>query len=108
MIILPKKENFITMIFMKNIKKQSPVEWLVEDLTRLGHNFKLYKKEIDQAKAMEKEQQIIEPKTSFISWVKNPNDEEDGLILIDEGVLIELPQKAKNDLIEYLKEFLKK
>lgn len=36
--------------------KQTAVEWLVEDLTRLGHNFKLYKKEIDQAKAMEKEQ----------------------------------------------------
>ena len=36
--------------------KQTAVEWLVEDLTRLGHNFKLYKKEIEQAKAMEKEQ----------------------------------------------------
>ena len=39
--------------------KQTAVEWLVEDLTRLGHNFKLYKKEIEQAKAME-QQQIIE------------------------------------------------
>ena len=38
--------------------KQTAVEWLIDDLTRLGHNFKLYKKEIDQAKAMEKEQII--------------------------------------------------
>jgi len=29
------------------------VEFLVKDLTRLGHNFKLYKKEIEQAKEME-------------------------------------------------------
>ena len=36
--------------------KQSAVEWLVEELTTLGHNFKLYKKEIEQAKEMEKEQ----------------------------------------------------
>ena len=36
--------------------KQTAVEWLVEDLTRLGHNFKLYKKEIEQAKALEKQQ----------------------------------------------------
>jgi len=39
--------------------KQTAVEWLVEDLTRLGHNFKLYKKEIEQAKEIEK-QQIID------------------------------------------------
>ena len=39
--------------------KQTAVEWLIEDLTRLGHNFKLYKKEIEQAKEMEK-QQIID------------------------------------------------
>ena len=37
-------------------KKQTAVEWLIEDLTRLGHNFKLYKKEIEQAKEMEKQQ----------------------------------------------------
>ena len=35
--------------------KQTAVEWLVEELTTLGHNFKLYKKEIEQAKEMEKE-----------------------------------------------------
>jgi hypothetical protein len=35
------------------------VEWLEEELTRLGHNFKLYKKEFDQAKEIEK-QQIID------------------------------------------------
>lgn len=88
--------------------KQTAVEWLVNELKNNGLDYIDYAKEtIDQAKEMEKEQQIIEPKTSFISWVKNPNDEEDGLILIDEGVLIELPQKAKNNLIEYLKEFLK-
>ena len=50
----------------------------------------------------------MENKTPFISWLKNPNDKEDGLILINEGFLIELPTKAKNDLIEYLNEFLKK
>jgi hypothetical protein len=37
---------------------KTAVEWLVEDLTRLGHNFKLYKKEIQQAKEMEKQQSI--------------------------------------------------
>jgi len=42
----------------------------------------------------------------FISWIKNPNDEEDGLVLIDEGAFIELPPKAKNDLIEYLSKLL--
>jgi hypothetical protein len=41
----------------RNKMKQTAVEWLVEDLTRLGHNFKLYKKEIEQAKEMEKQQQ---------------------------------------------------
>jgi hypothetical protein len=50
----------------------------------------------------------MESNTHFISWIKNPNDKEDGLILINEGFLIELPTKVKNDLIEYLKEFLKK
>ena len=92
-------------------KKQTAVQWLEKEFNKLEATVGVYGimySLIDQAKEMEKEQQIIEPKTSFISWVKNPNDEEDGLILIDEGVLIELPQKAKNDLIEYLKEFLKK
>ena len=91
--------------------KQTAVQWLEKEFNKLEATVGVYGimySLIDQAKEMEKEQQIIEPKTSFISWVKNPNDEEDGLILIDEGVLIELPQKAKNDLIEYLKEFLKK
>ena len=36
--------------------EQTAVEWLVEELTRLGHNFKLYKKEIEQAKEIEQEQ----------------------------------------------------
>lgn len=35
------------------------VEWLIEELTKNGHNFKLYKKEINQAKELEK-QQILE------------------------------------------------
>ena len=96
--------------------KQTAIDWLIEQYNKNSTYFPMLgitvygeipKETIDQAKEMEKEQQIIEPKTSFISWVKNPNDEEDGLILIDEGVLIELPQKAKNNLIEYLKEFLK-
>jgi len=40
--------------------KKTAVEWLIEDLTRLGHNFKLYKKEIEQAKEMEKKQKYTE------------------------------------------------
>lgn len=34
----------------------SAVEWLVNELTKNGHNFKLYKKEIEQAKEMENSQ----------------------------------------------------
>lgn len=49
-----KWANSITTKHMEN--KQTAVEWLVEDLTRLGHNFKLYKKEIEQAKEKEKQQ----------------------------------------------------
>lgn len=37
-------------------KQLSAVEWLIDELTRLGHNFKLYKREINQAKQMEREQ----------------------------------------------------
>jgi hypothetical protein len=40
------------------MEKQTAVELLIEDLTRLGYNFKLYKKEIEQAKEMEKQQLI--------------------------------------------------
>lgn len=36
--------------------KQTAVEWLINELTMLGHNFKLYNREINQAKQMEKEQ----------------------------------------------------
>jgi predicted GNAT family acetyltransferase len=39
--------------------KKTAVIWLIEELTKNGHNFKLYKKEIEQAKEMEK-QQIID------------------------------------------------
>jgi len=47
----------IQMNLNKNMNdRQTAVEWLIEDLTRLGHNFKLYSKEIQQAKEMEKEQ----------------------------------------------------
>jgi pyruvate/2-oxoglutarate dehydrogenase complex dihydrolipoamide dehydrogenase (E3) component len=38
---------------------KTAIDWLVEELTKNGHNFKLYKKEIEQAKEMEK-QQIID------------------------------------------------
>ena len=47
--------------------KQTAVDWLIEDLTRLGHNFKLYKKEIEQAKEIEK--QYI--KDAFIIGINN-------------------------------------
>ena len=39
--------------------KQTAVEWLTDELIRLGNNFNLYKQEIQQAKEMEK-QQIFE------------------------------------------------
>jgi len=42
--------------------KQTAVEWLINELTILGHNFKLYNREINQAKQMEKDQ-IIEAYT---------------------------------------------
>ena len=54
-------------------KQLSAVEWLVEDLTRLGHNFKLYKKEIEQAKAMEKEQ-LEKELISFFLFIRNSGE----------------------------------
>ena len=38
--------------------EKTAVHWLVNELTKNGHNFKLYKKEIEKAKQM-LEQQII-------------------------------------------------
>jgi len=35
------------------MKRQLATEWLIEELTRLGFNFKLYKKELEQAKQKE-------------------------------------------------------
>ena len=40
-------------------KEQSSIEWLIEELTRFGFNFKLYKSEIEQAKQIHKKE-IIE------------------------------------------------
>jgi hypothetical protein len=51
-------------------RKQTAVEFLIEDLTRLGHNFKLYSKEIQQAKQMEIEQ----IKDAFNSGMNNSED----------------------------------
>ena len=36
--------------------KQSSVEWFISHLTKYGINLKLHKKEIEQAKAMHKEE----------------------------------------------------
>ena len=47
--------------------KQTAVEWLVEELTTLGHNFKLYKKEIEQAKEMFEKQIIEASNESFLN-----------------------------------------
>jgi len=54
-----------------------------------------------------------EPITPFISWIRRPNDKEsasdiDGLILINEGALEDMPPSLKADLIKYLREFLEK
>ena len=40
-------------------KGQSSIDWLIEELTRFGFNFKLYKSEIEQAKQLHKKE-IIE------------------------------------------------
>lgn len=45
---------------------------------------------------------------SFISWVQNPNDKEDGLVVVNEGFWYELPERFKSDLIQYFKEVIKK
>jgi hypothetical protein len=50
-------------------KQQSAVVFLVEELTRLGHNFNLYKKEIEQAKEMEKQQIIDSYASGYIDGV---------------------------------------
>lgn len=41
-------------------KQLTAVEWLIEEMSKYGyaHTFKLYKKQIEQAKEMEKEQII--------------------------------------------------
>lgn len=39
--------------------EQTAVDWLVDELTKNGHNFKLYKKEIEKAKQMFEQQIII-------------------------------------------------
>jgi hypothetical protein len=49
--------------------KKTAVEFLVQELTRLGHNFNLYKKEIEQAKEMEK-QQKDEFAIGFAEWIR--------------------------------------
>lgn len=46
--------------------KQTAVDLLVDELTRLGYNFKLYKKEIEHAKEMEK-QQIIDARVNGVA-----------------------------------------
>ena len=40
--------------------KQSPIDWLVEEMSKYGyaHTFKLYQKQVEQAKQMEKERMI--------------------------------------------------
>jgi predicted ATP-binding protein involved in virulence len=39
------------------MKQKSAVEWLLNELTKNGFNFKLYKKEIKQAKEIENQKQ---------------------------------------------------
>lgn len=58
---------------MENIKKETAIDWLVNELTRLGHNFKLYKKEIEQAKAMEKEQ-LEKELNAFFLFIRNSGE----------------------------------
>jgi hypothetical protein len=50
----------------------------------------------------------MEDNTCFISWVQNPDDKQDGLVMVNEGFWHELPESFKNDLIQYFKEVIKK
>jgi len=50
----------------------------------------------------------MENNTCFISWVQNPDDKQDGLVIVDEGFWYELPERFKSDLIQYFKEVIKK
>ena len=54
--------------------KQSSIEWLVDELTSLGHNFKLYKKEIEQAKEMHK-QEIVDAYYGELYYESSSNGE---------------------------------
>lgn len=55
----------------EHANKKTAVEWLVEELTRLGHNFKLYKKEVEEAKEMETEQRKID---TFYGYAQGYDD----------------------------------
>jgi hypothetical protein len=44
---------------------------------------------------------------SFISWVQNPDDKQDGLVVVNDGFWHELPERFKSDLIQYFKELIK-
>lgn len=48
--------------------KQTAVDCLIDELIRLGHNFKLYSKEIEKAKQMEKEQIMDAYKEAEDKW----------------------------------------
>jgi hypothetical protein len=48
--------------------KQTAVEWLINELTKNGFNFKLYKKEIEKAEEMEK-QQSDDYAIEFAEWL---------------------------------------
>ena len=56
---------------------QTAVEWLFEEITRLKvkSNFELFKKDLDQAKAMEKEQIINADLNATIRTAKGANSD---------------------------------
>jgi hypothetical protein len=64
--------------------KQTAVEWLINELTKNGFNFKLYKKEIEKAEEMEK-QQSDDYAIEFAEWCRGNYDfikKEDYTILL--------------------------
>jgi hypothetical protein len=56
-------------------KKQNSIEWLIEELTKNGFNFKLYRKEIQQAKEMYNKEIAEVYKAGYDDFMYNLFDE---------------------------------
>ena len=71
MIILPKKENFSTMIFMKNINKETAIDWLFFILNDSDKDQKFPNEILEQAKEMQKEELEKELISFFLYFREN-------------------------------------